>query len=173
MRIPQIVTRHYNIHSSFQPELRIRSGLADARLDIARLWEGSDDFGMISYLLCNLYSDDVFMFWGRRHNQVIQIARTTMMVEAHWSRLKRVYLLPYNRPKCDFLEYILSVVVLPRFSADFELLCSGIEKPVWWIQHQVPRGTLSVNRIVYYVRFLSQTITLLIDCDGNVHVMVK
>jgi len=44
-----------------------------------------------------------------------------MMVESHWSQLKRLYILPYNWPRCDFLIYILDVKVLPKFISDYGL----------------------------------------------------
>ena len=74
----------------------------------------------------------MFALWGRKVQDFLPIAKTTMMVEAHWSQLKRVYLLPHNRPRCDFLVYILSVKMLPKCAADFEMLCSGNKVPAWW-----------------------------------------
>jgi len=56
-----------------------------------------------------------------------------MMVESHWSQKKRLYILPYNRPRCDFVVYALYVKVIAKFIADYEMLSLGSKKPSWWL----------------------------------------
>lgn len=46
-------------------------------------------------------------------------------------QLKRLYVLPYNRPHCDFLLYILDVKFVPNFRADYNMLFMGTKRPAW------------------------------------------
>lgn len=55
-----------------------------------------------------------------------------MKVEAHWSTLKRLFLMPYNRPRVDLLIHIIDKKMLLKFSEDYECYNLGLKKPHWW-----------------------------------------
>ena len=55
-----------------------------------------------------------------------------MMVESHWSLLKRRYLLFHNRPRVDFVVYIMEKQLLPSFRNELFNLKNGRKKPTWW-----------------------------------------
>ena len=54
------------------------------------------------------------------------------MVEAHWSTIKRVYLVQFNRPRTDLLLFILDSKVHPKFDNDYNALRKGYKKGFWW-----------------------------------------
>lgn len=85
------------------------------------------------YLLENWYSKTRFHLWGRENwDDGIPFAKTTMMIEAYWSVLKRHELSKFNRPRCDLLLFLLDETVLPRIIKDFHQLINGRVKPSWW-----------------------------------------
>jgi len=128
----QLISKHYNRHPSVCLNYDVRNARSDAVSELDA-WFSSRVAGPIKeYLLENWYCENMFRMWGRMHPTKIPIAKTTVMVESHWSQLKQLYILPYNRPRWDFLIYILDVKVLPKFISDYGLLCSGSKKPSWW-----------------------------------------
>lgn len=64
-------------------------------------------------------------------NAVI-LPRTKMMVESHCSMIKRLYLLPHNRPALDLLIFMLVTSVMTKFDHCYEALINGHKKPERW-----------------------------------------
>jgi hypothetical protein len=61
-----------------------------------------------AYLVLKWYCKAPWALWARSCDQsTIPMASTTMMVESHWSRLKRVYLLHTPRPRLDQAVYVI------------------------------------------------------------------
>ena len=90
---------------------------------------------MKDYLLKNWSSPTRFCLWGRRNlTRGIPTSKTTMIVEGHWSVLKRRYLLLHNRPRIDLVLFIISQQLIPRLTMDFDSLLSGLTKPSWWVR---------------------------------------
>lgn len=54
-----------------------------------------------------------------------------MALEGYWSVLKKNILLLHNRPRVDFVVFILSKLLLRWFS-DFENVLNRVLKPNWW-----------------------------------------
>lgn len=69
---------------------------------------------------------------GSSVSQEVAISRTTMFVQSHWSVLKRLYLLPCNKPRVDLLIYVIDTHFVFKFENDFNALKEGIKKPCWW-----------------------------------------
>lgn len=90
------------------------------------------DTEMKDYLLKNWYDSETWKLWGRRNCSKISLSRTTMKVESHWSVLKRLYLLPYNRPRLDLLVHIIATSVMNKYQHDYTAMYSGRKKPYWW-----------------------------------------
>lgn len=67
---------------------------------------------------------------GQLLDRNVPLRGTNMMVESHWSVIKRLYLLLYNRHCLDILFYVINVKLLQKFSNDFGQLCKEIEKPI-------------------------------------------
>ncbi|ORX61368.1 hypothetical protein DM01DRAFT_1404181 [Hesseltinella vesiculosa] len=59
------------------------------------------------YLYSNWYTRDQWTLWARSARNAIPAGKTTMMIEAHWRVLKRVHLHHINRPRLDYLVYII------------------------------------------------------------------
>lgn len=85
-----------------------------------------------TYLQRNWYDNQSWKLWGRRHESKISFSRTTMKVESHWSMIKRLYLLPYNRPGLDLLIHVLATGVMTKYKHDYNAMKSGRNKPYWW-----------------------------------------
>lgn len=71
-------------------------------------------FGDLAEVLAkNWYSKNLFVLWGGRNLSFgIPMSKTTMTVEAHWSALKKIFLLGLNRPRSDMLVYIIDKKVV-------------------------------------------------------------
>lgn len=103
-----------------------------ARAELDAFFSESSEKELYRYLRENWYDHMNWRLWGRRHNSKIAISRTTMKVEAHWSILKRLYLLPYNRPRLDLLVHIIDSALMRKFVCDYKSLALGVKKPFWW-----------------------------------------
>lgn len=100
-----------------------------ALLDLEQLFSSVAGKEMLRCLHENWYCSKWWLLWGRRHNSLISLSRTTMIVESHWSILKRLYLIPYNRSSVDFLMYIIEKKMMSKFREEFTLLVEGLKKP--------------------------------------------
>ena len=63
-----------------------------------------------AYLFKRWYTSTWWRRWARAG---IPIAKTTMMIEAHWRALKRKHLLHHNRPRLELLVWIIINRVTP------------------------------------------------------------
>lgn len=118
----------------------------------------NEDRVIYRYLLQNWYNMDNWIIWGPWHSSKIALSRTTMKFDAHWSLLKRLYLLPYNRPRVDLLVYVISTKLLPKYLSNLENVRSGVKNPNWWKQFRrewyicresISNGVYKTNKIPF------------------------
>ncbi|KAI9104887.1 hypothetical protein DFS34DRAFT_573088, partial [Phlyctochytrium arcticum] len=69
-----------------------------------------------AYLWENWYRKGRWELWARCVHEEIPVLRTTMMIESHWSRLKRGFLHQFHMPRCDLLIWILITKLEPTYS---------------------------------------------------------
>ena len=55
-----------------------------------------------------------------------------MLVEAHWSVLKRNYLVVQNRPRIESVVYVISSQMILNHVRDYYLCLRGLKKGHWW-----------------------------------------
>ena len=55
-----------------------------------------------------------------------------MMIEAHWKVLKHDYLYRFNRPRLDYVIYIICEHLLPQQENRLLQLINGRQHPHWW-----------------------------------------
>ena len=128
-----LVTKHFNVHPFFSTDPETIESLYLKNLqEIANFCEHENLPNVYSYLLANWYTWNRYILWGRRHHAAIAFTKTTMTIEAHWSIVKRQYLVHHNRPRLDFLLYIIDQQLMPKVESDFTLLLRGLRKPKWW-----------------------------------------
>ena len=132
-RILDLLTEHFNSHPFFSSTPETIQSLHLKNLQEMSAYCARHKISNIySYLLSSWYTWDRYVLWGRRHPTAISFTRTTMTIEAHWSLVKRHYLLHHNRPRVDFVLYILENRLIPKVEADYSLLIRGLKKPRWW-----------------------------------------
>ncbi|ORX43453.1 hypothetical protein DM01DRAFT_1286161, partial [Hesseltinella vesiculosa] len=59
------------------------------------------------YLYSHWYTEVQWVKWARSARDEIPAGKTTMLVEAHWRVLKRIHLHHHNRPRTDYLVFIM------------------------------------------------------------------
>lgn len=152
----ELVTLHFNRHPFFDKNFSIVFSEERAKEELDTFLSGIHETAVKQYLLKNWYDDNMFYCWGRRRASLIPLSKTTMMCEAHWSVLKRLYLLPYNRPRADLVLHVIDTKVMPKFTSDYQLMMSERKKPSWWrtFVHtwnkcaETPiRGTYEIDRV--------------------------
>lgn len=75
-----------------------------------------------AYLFNRWYTEDWWKRWARASiPERIPLAKTTMMIEAHWRVLKRKHLLHHNQPRLNLLVWIIINKVLPPLLDKFSL----------------------------------------------------
>ena len=129
----RMITAHFNSHPYLFGETETISSL------YVKNWQEASAFCKINglhtlekYLWENWYRWERYVIWGRRNNFAVPLTRTNMKIEAHWSLIKRVYLVHNNRPRVDFIIYVLQEQLLPRVRRDHKMLLTGAKKPRWW-----------------------------------------
>ena len=55
-----------------------------------------------------------------------------MMIEAHWKVLKHDYLYRFNRPRLDYVIYVICEHLLPQQENRLLQLINGRQHPHWW-----------------------------------------
>lgn len=127
-----LITLHFNRHPFFDKHFSMLFAKEKAKDELHTFFSSGTESTLKDYLLRNWYDDNIFFCWGRRNASLIPLSKTTMMCESHWSLLKRLYLLPYNRPRVDLLLYVLDSKLLSKYTSDYHLLMNGRKKPSWW-----------------------------------------
>lgn len=130
-----MISMHYNMHPSCNTSLSSGQIKQNALAEVKDTYDTPSHKPLFLYLMENWYAGNgtCFESWGRRDvGSGIPFARTTMYVEGHWSLLKRNFLLYYNRPRIDFLLYIINSRLLPKFHDDLEMLKIGKKLPLWY-----------------------------------------
>lgn len=130
-KLMQLVRDHYFRSTVFLAE-------SASQLKEIAISEINNFFGTLTehhiheYILKNWYDEVNWDLWGRRNPHKISLLRTTMLVEAHWSVLKRLYIFSFNRPRLDLLVHIICSKVLRKYLDEYKALRSGVKKPWWW-----------------------------------------
>jgi hypothetical protein len=60
-----------------------------------------------AYLYRRWYTADMWKLWARSVVEHIPNGKSTMMIESHWRVLKRNHLYLNNRPRLDYLVYVI------------------------------------------------------------------
>ncbi|KAJ3738611.1 hypothetical protein DFH05DRAFT_1367237, partial [Lentinula detonsa] len=74
--------------------------------NLAALW---------AYLWENWYRPTRWELWARSVSDTVPILKTTMMVEAHWRRIKHDFLHHFHSPRVDLLAWILITKLVPLY----------------------------------------------------------
>lgn len=103
-----------------------------AKLELDDFFEGLGEDEISQYLNGSWYDAVNWGLWGQRHLDKVYISGRTRLAEAHWSMLKRLYLLPYKWPRFDLILYVLDVVIMKKNWKEYSDLKLGLKKPLWW-----------------------------------------
>ncbi|EAU90664.2 hypothetical protein CC1G_03933 [Coprinopsis cinerea okayama7 len=68
-----------------------------------------------AYLWENWYREGRWELWARSVHSQIPVLKTTMILEAHWRRIKRDFLNKFHMPRCDLLAWILVTKLAPTY----------------------------------------------------------
>lgn len=154
-----IISRHFNIHPFFCGQ-SIDQIYAWACVEIKSKYDTAEHGPLYSYLMDNWYGYDgrLSLSWERRNPSHIPFVRTTMFVEGHWSTLKKNYLILHNRPRIDFLLYILDAKLLPKFIGSYYLLIDGKQHPAWYkamVKEWREKGQRDASGVPYQTNFIA------------------
>ena len=85
-----------------------------------------------AYLWSSWYKQTRWNLWARSTCITIPLGKTNMMIEAHWKVLKYTYLYRFNRPRLDYLMWILCSRVLHDQLIRFHQMQQGRLAPSWF-----------------------------------------
>ena len=150
-----LVKKHFNMHpkipidatGKYWTQMEIRRNAVYEMYNfctthrLASLW---------AYLWTSWYKPERWVLWARSVHNNVPLAKTNMVIEAHWRVLKHSYLYRFNRPRLDYVVWIICSRVLPDQVIRFHQLQLGRQHPSWfaefkneWKQHamkSVPDG---------------------------------
>lgn len=132
----KLMTDHYNMHPYIVPISSVRKIHSYAVDQMKTFCKSTNNLILFEYLWTHWYEYSKFLTWGRRsESHGIPLARTTMMVEAHWSLLKKHYLVLHNRPRVDFVIHLMETQLVGKYQNDYDLRRSGRALPTWFKQY--------------------------------------
>lgn len=56
----------------------------------------------------------------------VRPSRSAMKVENNWSLMKRIFFVPFNKPRLDALLYVLGAKLMKKFVCDYNLLFKDV-----------------------------------------------
>lgn len=132
-----LVRKHFNMHpkipvtatGEYWTRDEIRRNAIDelygfcVQNGLASLW---------AYLWTSWYKPTRWILWARSAHINIPLAKTNMVIEAHWKVLKHSYLYRFNRPRLDYLVWIICCRLLPDQVLRFQQLQLGRQTPSWF-----------------------------------------
>lgn len=124
-----LIDSHYSSHSFIVNDNSVDALHRRTLQDLNLFQDVNGCIPLMDYLHEEWYNIDSFNLWGRRNYSKIPLDRTTMLVEAHWSVLKRSLLQNYNRPRVDMLVFVIEKVLLPKIELEMKQLILGTRKP--------------------------------------------
>lgn len=130
-----IVSRHFNSHSLI-PDKNGTHRTADvihseSATEMYR-WCKSREYPYLwAYLFTHWYRPGQWELWARSANpNEIPALKTTMIVEAHWRKIKHDYLHRFNRPRIDLVIWILLSRIIPDCINRMDALIEGNHRKV-------------------------------------------
>ncbi|RIB08943.1 hypothetical protein C2G38_1982079 [Gigaspora rosea] len=66
-----------------------------------------------AYLWSEWYKITRWILWARSAQTTIPISKTNMLIESHWRVVKCCYLYRFNRPRLDYVVWIICTRLLP------------------------------------------------------------
>jgi len=107
-----LVERHFNLHPLIPigPEglfLTSEEIWKKAVWEIYQFCHANGYAKLWNYLFFSWYTQNRWNLWARSSNPTIPFGKTNMLVESHWKVLKHDYLYRFNRPRLDYVVFIL------------------------------------------------------------------
>jgi hypothetical protein len=85
-----------------------------------------------AYLWSSWYKPARWLLWARSAHANIPLIKTNMVIESHWKVLKHSYLYRFNRPRLDYLVWVICNRTLPDQVVRFKQLQLGRQTPSWF-----------------------------------------
>jgi hypothetical protein len=147
-----LMRKHFNMHSKipvnasgeFWTRTEIRRNAVQEMYnfcvthELASLW---------AYLWSSWYKATRWTLWARSAHENIPLAKTNMLIEAHWRVLKHTYLYRFNRPRLDYLVWIVCSRVLPDQLTRFQQIQHGRQAPSWFSDFKKDWTRLTIQPI--------------------------
>lgn len=135
-KLLSLMTTHFNMHPHIVPFSDVKSIHVFAVGQIRDFCSQLSLPSLYGYLWTHWYEYTKFLTWGRRNEESgIPLFKTTMMVESHWSLIKRHYFVLYNRPRVDFVAHVMDKRLVEKYWKDYELRRSGVSLPSWFLDY--------------------------------------
>lgn len=85
-----------------------------------------------AYLWSAWYKKTRWTLWARSTHTKIPLGKTNNLIESHWRVVKHCYLYQFNRPRLDYLVWIICSRLLPDQLTRYNQICSGRIVPSWF-----------------------------------------
>ena len=109
------------------------------------------------------------MLWGRRNPTRLAFAKTTMMIESHWSSLKSQCLHARNKPRIYFVICILNSRLMPMVRWEFTKTIDGVIKPAHWHCFRRDWKNASMKEIRHPERHVTNVDRWACSCRTRLH----
>lgn len=128
-----IVSRHFNAHSAIPDKngtfRDVDTIHRECATEMYRWCRHRNYFRLWMYLFVNWYRQSQWALWARSVDaEHIPVLKTTMIVEAHWRRIKHDYLHRHNRPRVDLVLWVLTTRVIPDAIRKMTGLLQGVRR---------------------------------------------
>ncbi|CAG8838020.1 43770_t:CDS:2, partial [Gigaspora margarita] len=114
--------------------------------------------------------------WACSTHTTIPVGKTNMMIESHWRVLKHYYLNYFNRPRLDYLVWVICSCALPDQIDRFQQIQLGQVTPKWFDEFKKSWNQLAARPITDDVNerymidltcWFASTISTALSADGD------
>jgi hypothetical protein len=136
-RVIDLIRKHFNMH----PKIPINAAGQFLTADEIRIIAVHEIYDFCTanklvllwtYLWSAWYKMTRWVLWARSTRATIPLGKTNMLVEAHWRVVKHCYLYRFNRPRLDYLVWVICTRLLPDQVTRFDQMCLGRILPSWF-----------------------------------------
>src|SRR6185312_4741817 len=132
-----LVEHHFNLHPliPFGPEGNFLTAEEIWRTAVQEIYlfcHKNNYPELWNYLFFSWYTKNRWNLWARSTNPTIPLGKTNMLVESHWKVIKHDYLYRFNRPRIDYVVFVLCEKVISAQITRLHQLANGRINPYWW-----------------------------------------
>ena len=172
-----LVERHFNLHPliPFGPHKTFLTAEEIWKTAVREIYQFCHKHAypeLWNYLFFSWYTKNRWNLWARSTNPTIPFGKTNMIIEAHWKVVKHDYLYRFNRPRIDYVVFVLCEKVASAQTTRLHQLANGRVSPYWWENFKRAWKRCAIENIAVHVeeRYYSDVDKWICSCPAFLYI---